>query len=148
MYLGRGRSSSAGSAHAQMPLLSVGCQECDCTVKREPACVSRKQQLIFVVQWRIMIAREEESIDFDTLGAQRPGERYRLRRERVGGADGDEHRPQGTRIIGQYDNNVQFGQSRLLLVWNRMIFPNGVPVRELTVAFPVILGGVHPKLSQ
>ena len=23
-----------------------------------------------------------------------------------------------------------------------------VPVRELTVAFPVILGGVHPKLSQ
>ncbi|PZU69313.1 TrbI/VirB10 family protein [Sphingobium sp.] len=33
--------------------------------------------------------------------------------------------PQGTRIIGQYDNNVQFGQSRVLLVWNRMIFPNG-----------------------
>lgn len=33
--------------------------------------------------------------------------------------------PQGTRIIGQYDNNVQFGQSRILLVWNRLIFPNG-----------------------
>ena len=33
--------------------------------------------------------------------------------------------PQGTRIIGQYDNNVQFGQSRVLLVWNRLIFPNG-----------------------
>ncbi len=33
--------------------------------------------------------------------------------------------PQGTRIIGQYDNAVQFGQRRVLLVWNRIIFPNG-----------------------
>ncbi|MBB3175283.1 TrbI/VirB10 family protein [Methylorubrum rhodesianum] len=33
--------------------------------------------------------------------------------------------PQGTRIIGQYDNNVGFGQSRVLLAWNRLIFPNG-----------------------
>ncbi|NSY41911.1 TrbI/VirB10 family protein [Agrobacterium tumefaciens] len=33
--------------------------------------------------------------------------------------------PQGTRVIGQYDNNVQFGQRRALLVWNRLIFPNG-----------------------
>ncbi|WP_042060618.1 TrbI/VirB10 family protein [Acidomonas methanolica] len=33
--------------------------------------------------------------------------------------------PQGTRIVGQYDNNVGFGQSRVLLVWNRLIFPNG-----------------------
>lgn len=33
--------------------------------------------------------------------------------------------PQGTRIIGQYDNNVGFGQNRVLLVWNRLIFPNG-----------------------
>ncbi|MDR7260206.1 type IV secretion system protein VirB10 [Sphingomonas sp. BE270] len=33
--------------------------------------------------------------------------------------------PQGTRIIGQYDNNVGFGQQRILMVWNRLIFPNG-----------------------
>ena len=33
--------------------------------------------------------------------------------------------PQGTRVIGQYNNGVQFGQSRVLLVWNRLIFPNG-----------------------
>jgi type IV secretion system protein TrbI len=33
--------------------------------------------------------------------------------------------PQGTRIVGQYDNNVGFGQRRILLVWNRLIFPNG-----------------------
>jgi type IV secretion system protein VirB10 len=33
--------------------------------------------------------------------------------------------PQGTRIIGQYDNAVQFGQRRVLLVWSRLIMPNG-----------------------
>ncbi|MBN9074603.1 MAG: TrbI/VirB10 family protein [Rhizobiales bacterium] len=33
--------------------------------------------------------------------------------------------PQGTRIIGQNDNSVQFGQRRVLLVWNRLILPNG-----------------------
>ena len=30
-----------------------------------------------------------------------------------------------TRIIGQYDAGVTFGQRRILLVWNRLIFPNG-----------------------
>jgi len=33
--------------------------------------------------------------------------------------------PQGTRIIGQYDNDVTFGQRRVLLVWNRLILPGG-----------------------
>ncbi|TIM31739.1 MAG: TrbI/VirB10 family protein [Mesorhizobium sp.] len=33
--------------------------------------------------------------------------------------------PQGARLIGQYDNGVGFGQRRLLLVWNRIIMPNG-----------------------
>lgn len=33
--------------------------------------------------------------------------------------------PQGTRIVGEYDNGVTFGQRRVLLVWNRLILPNG-----------------------
>lgn len=33
--------------------------------------------------------------------------------------------PQGTKIIGQYDSNVSFGQKRVLVVWTRLIFPNG-----------------------
>ncbi|MBZ9937005.1 TrbI/VirB10 family protein [Mesorhizobium sp. BR1-1-16] len=33
--------------------------------------------------------------------------------------------PQGARLIGQYDNGVGFGQRRVLLVWNRLILPNG-----------------------
>ncbi len=33
--------------------------------------------------------------------------------------------PQGARLVGQYDAQVSFGQSRALLVWNRLIMPNG-----------------------
>ena len=33
--------------------------------------------------------------------------------------------PKGTRIIGTYDSGVSFGQNRLLIVWQRLIFPNG-----------------------
>ncbi|MDR1510045.1 MAG: TrbI/VirB10 family protein [Synergistaceae bacterium] len=33
--------------------------------------------------------------------------------------------PKGTRIIGVYDSQVSFGQRRVMLVWNRLIFPNG-----------------------
>jgi hypothetical protein len=31
----------------------------------------------------------------------------------------------GARLIGIYDSQVAFGQSRVLLVWNRLIMPNG-----------------------
>ena len=33
--------------------------------------------------------------------------------------------PQGSRLIGEYDSGVTFGQRRVLLVWNRLILPNG-----------------------
>ena len=33
--------------------------------------------------------------------------------------------PQGARLIGEYDSRVAFGQSRMLLVWTRLILPNG-----------------------
>jgi type IV secretory pathway VirB10-like protein len=33
--------------------------------------------------------------------------------------------PQGSKLIGVYDSQVSFGQSRVLLVWTRLIFPNG-----------------------
>lgn len=36
--------------------------------------------------------------------------------------------PQGARLIGQYDSQVAFGQSRVLLVWNRIITPNGTSI--------------------
>lgn len=33
--------------------------------------------------------------------------------------------PQGSTLIGQYDESIRFGQSRILLVWSKLIFPNG-----------------------
>jgi type IV secretion system protein TrbI len=33
--------------------------------------------------------------------------------------------PQGAKLIGTYDSQVAFGQDRLLLVWTRLILPNG-----------------------
>ena len=33
--------------------------------------------------------------------------------------------PQGARLIGIYDSQVAFGQSRVILVWTRLIMPNG-----------------------
>ena len=33
--------------------------------------------------------------------------------------------PQGSRLIGRYDSVVAFGQSRALVVWTRLILPNG-----------------------
>jgi type IV secretion system protein TrbI len=37
--------------------------------------------------------------------------------------------PQGSRLIGQYDSVVAFGQKRALLIWTRLILPNGASVR-------------------
>ena len=33
--------------------------------------------------------------------------------------------PQGSRLIGKYDSMVAFGQERALVVWHRLILPNG-----------------------
>ena len=33
--------------------------------------------------------------------------------------------PQGTRLIGQYSSSVAYGQERVLVAWNRLIFPDG-----------------------
>ena len=33
--------------------------------------------------------------------------------------------PQGTRLVGKYDSVVAYGQKRALMVWSRLILPNG-----------------------
>lgn len=37
--------------------------------------------------------------------------------------------PQGSRLIGSYDSVIAFGQSRALLVWQRIILPDGSSIR-------------------
>lgn len=36
--------------------------------------------------------------------------------------------PQGTRLIGKYDSHVAYAQRRALVVWNRIIYPNGTSI--------------------
>ena len=36
--------------------------------------------------------------------------------------------PQSARLIGQYDSQVAFGQRRVLLVWNRIVMPDGTSI--------------------
>ncbi|HEX8223804.1 MAG TPA: TrbI/VirB10 family protein [Allosphingosinicella sp.] len=37
--------------------------------------------------------------------------------------------PQGARLIGSYDSAVAYGQRRALLVWQRIVFPDGSSIR-------------------
>lgn len=37
--------------------------------------------------------------------------------------------PQGARLVGRYDSSIAFGQSRALLIWQRLIFPDGSSIR-------------------
>lgn len=37
--------------------------------------------------------------------------------------------PQGSRLIGSYDSMVAFGQKRALIVWQRIVLPDGSSVR-------------------
>jgi type IV secretion system protein VirB10 len=36
--------------------------------------------------------------------------------------------PQGSRLVGRYDNRVSYGQSRVIVIWSRLIFPDGSSV--------------------
>lgn len=33
--------------------------------------------------------------------------------------------PQGARLIGQYDSLVSYGQNRILLIWDKLVMPDG-----------------------
>lgn len=37
--------------------------------------------------------------------------------------------PQGSRLIGRYQSEVSFGQDRALVVWDRILFPDGSSIR-------------------
>src|SRR5690606_5259665 len=55
--------------------------------------------------------------------------------------------PQGSRLIGTYDNGVTYGDRRLLLVWNRIIFPIGwcMNLREMNATHPSGASGLRDR---
>ncbi len=55
--------------------------------------------------------------------------------------------PQGSRLIGTYDNGVAYGDRRILLVWNRLILPNGwsINLREMNASDPSGAAGLRDR---
>lgn len=55
--------------------------------------------------------------------------------------------PRGSRLIGQYDNAIGFGQSRLLLTWSRLVLPNGksILLDRMSAADPQGYAGLHDR---
>ncbi len=57
--------------------------------------------------------------------------------------------PQGARLIGQYDSQVAFGQRRVLLVWNRIVMPDGTSIvlERLTGTDPQGFSGLEDQVD-
>jgi type IV secretion system protein VirB10 len=57
--------------------------------------------------------------------------------------------PQGAKLFGRYDNKVSFGQSRVLVVWTDIIFPNGATLQIGGMAGTDAqgYGGFHDKVD-
>jgi type IV secretion system protein TrbI len=57
--------------------------------------------------------------------------------------------PQGSKLIGQYDADISFGQSRALLVWSRLILPDGrsIILERLPAADPQGYAGLEDRVD-
>ena len=53
--------------------------------------------------------------------------------------------PQGARLIGRYENDIAFGQERALIVWDRIVLPNGASIQ--IDALPASDAAGHAGLS-
>lgn len=57
--------------------------------------------------------------------------------------------PQGSRLLGEYDDSVGFGQSRVLLVWKRLIMPDGssIEIDNYRAADPQGFSGLADRVD-
>ena len=57
--------------------------------------------------------------------------------------------PQGSRLIGKYDSVVAFGQRRALIVWQRLIMPNGssMSLDNMPAADPAGYAGLEDRVD-
>lgn len=65
------------------------------------------------------------------LNSDLPGEVRALVRENVYDTATGKYLliPQGSRLVGVYDSRIAYGQDGLMVVWNRIIFPDGSSIR-------------------
>ena len=57
--------------------------------------------------------------------------------------------PQGSKFLGQYDSQVTYGQQRVLLVWTRLIMPDGssITLDRLQGADPAGYSGLEDRVD-
>lgn len=57
--------------------------------------------------------------------------------------------PQGARLVGQYSADVQFGQSRVLIAWQRIVFPDGkaMDIGAMPGSDSAGYGGFHDQVN-
>ncbi len=57
--------------------------------------------------------------------------------------------PQGSRLIGRYDSQVAYGQNRAMVVWHRVVFPNGASLNfgNMTGTDPSGAAGVADRVD-
>lgn len=57
--------------------------------------------------------------------------------------------PQGTRLIGTYNNEVAYGQERVLMAWQRLVFPDGkaLDIQAMPGADSSGYGGFTDKIN-
>ncbi len=57
--------------------------------------------------------------------------------------------PQGTKLFGRYDSSIVFGQSRLLVSWNRLIYPRAetVELGGMTGHDTAGMSGFHDRVN-
>lgn len=57
--------------------------------------------------------------------------------------------PQGSRLIGQYDSQIAYGQSRVQIAWNRIIMPDGrsINIGSMTGADRSSVAGLQDKVD-
>ena len=60
------------------------------------------------------------------IDSQLPGEiTAQVRQDVYSSINGAEVIPAGSRLVGAYNNSVAYGQDRVQVVWERLLFPNG-----------------------
>lgn len=83
------------------------------------------------------------------LDSTRPGLARAIVSDDVRGFDGTRILiPRGSRLIGEYDSQVESGQNRALIMWTRLIRPDGVTIAlQSPVADPLGRVGVKARVN-
>ena len=85
------------------------------------------------------------------INSDLPGQTQALVRQNVYDSTTGRHLliPQGSRLIGSYDNRIAWGQKRVLMAWNRLIFPDGrsLDLQGMPGADLAAVAGVRDKVN-